>query len=34
MSKKENEEENKEFTKEDATLKEIGEFKDKNIQLR
>jgi nucleosome assembly protein 1-like 1 len=34
MSKKENEEENKELTKEDATLKKIGEFKDKNIQLR
>ena len=34
MSKKEKEEENKELTKEDATLKKIGEFKDKNIQLR
>jgi nucleosome assembly protein 1-like 1 len=34
MSKKENEEEKKEITKEEATLKKIGEFKDKNVQLR
>ena len=34
MSNKENEEENKELSKEEGTLKKIGEFKDKNIQLR
>jgi len=34
MSKQENEEEKKEITKDELTLKKIGEFKDKNIQLR